>query len=50
MTMITGKNSNVVERYSYDVYGNPYQGRFSNMQKNNPYGFTGQRFEAETWM
>ena len=47
ITAITGRNGNIVERYRYGAYGNPYQGRFLNMQKNNPYGFTGQRYEAE---
>ncbi|MGB4006969.1 MAG: RHS repeat-associated core domain-containing protein, partial [Halanaerobiales bacterium] len=41
---------NVVERYRYDAYGNPYEGRFLHMPKNNPYGFTGQRFEPELRM
>ncbi len=50
ITAITGKNGNVVEEYKYGAYGNPYQGRFLNMQKNNPYGFTGQRYEAELRM
>jgi len=50
ITAITGKNGNVVERYSYGAYANPYEGRFINMQKNNPYGFTGQRFEPELRM
>ncbi len=50
ITAITGKNGNVVEEYKYGAYGNPYQGRFLNIQKNNPYGFTGQRYEAELRM
>ncbi len=44
---IADRYENVVERYRYDAYGNPYEGRFLHMPKNNPYGFTGQRFEAE---
>ncbi|HLV10780.1 MAG TPA: RHS repeat-associated core domain-containing protein [Halanaerobiales bacterium] len=32
------------------AYGNPYEGRFLHMPKNNPYGFTGQRFEPELRM
>jgi len=40
----------MIERYSYDAYGNPYEGRFLNMQKNNPFGFTGQSFEPELRM
>ena len=33
-----------------DKHRNPYAGRFRTTQNNNPYGFTGQRFEAEVWM
>ena len=40
----------MVERYRYDAYGNPYEGRFLHTPKNNPYGFTGQRFEPELRM
>ncbi|MFW6016618.1 MAG: RHS repeat domain-containing protein, partial [bacterium] len=47
VTAITGRNGNVVEEYKYGAYGSPYKGRFLNMQKNNPYGFTGQRYKAE---
>ncbi len=47
---IADRYENVVERYRYDAYGNPYEGRFLHMPKNNPYGFTGQRFEPELRM
>ena len=50
ITAITDRYENVVERYRYDAYGNPYEGRFLHMPKNNPYGFTGQRFEPELRM
>ena len=50
ITAITDRYENVVERYRYDAYGNPYEGRFLHMSKNNPYGFTGQRFEPELRM
>ena len=50
ITAITDRYENVVERYRYDAYGNPYEGRLLHMPKNNPYGFTGQRFEPELRM
>ncbi|MEJ6950983.1 RHS repeat-associated core domain-containing protein [Natronospora cellulosivora (SeqCode)] len=50
MRVVSDNYGNVSENYSYSVYGNPYEGRFRTTQNNNPYGFTGQRFEAETWM
>ncbi|MCG8513979.1 MAG: DUF5675 family protein [Halanaerobiales bacterium] len=45
--MVSGKNGHVVNRYRYDAYGNPYAGRFGQGNSNNPYGFTGQRYESE---
>ncbi|WP_408956496.1 RHS repeat domain-containing protein [Natroniella sp. ANB-PHB2] len=44
----TGRNGEVVERYNYDAYGYPYQGRFEqNHRRSNPFGFTGKRHEVE---
>jgi len=37
-------NGNIVERYSYDVFGEP--NRISGI--NNPYMFTGRRYDTET--
>ncbi|MEJ6950987.1 RHS repeat-associated core domain-containing protein [Natronospora cellulosivora (SeqCode)] len=50
MRVVSDNYGNVSESYSYNVYGNPYEGRFRTTQNNNPFGFTGQRFEAEIWM
>ncbi|WP_408956627.1 RHS repeat domain-containing protein [Natroniella sp. ANB-PHB2] len=45
---IKGKNDKIVENYNYDVYGNPYEGRFQqNSRRSNPFGFTGKRHEVE---
>jgi RHS repeat-associated protein len=41
---LTDSVANVVERYSYDVFGQPNRG--SDM--NNPYMFTGRRYDPET--
>jgi RHS repeat-associated protein len=57
VTMITGANAQVIERYSYDAFGEAYEGIFANeipgagrpksYKNGNVVGFTGQRFEAE---
>ncbi len=47
ISMITGKNGQVIDRYKYDAYGSPYNGRFEQGNNMNPYGFTGQRYEVE---
>ncbi|WP_167935782.1 RHS repeat-associated core domain-containing protein [Halothermothrix orenii] len=44
--LMTGRNGQVIDRYEYDAYGNPYSGRFEQGNNMNSYGFTGQRYEA----
>jgi len=41
---LSDSGANVVERYSYDVFGEP--NRVSDV--NNPYLFTGRRYDSET--
>ena len=41
---LSNENNEIVERYSYDVFGEP--NRVSDV--NNPYMFTGRRFDEET--
>lgn len=48
IVMMTGEHAEPVQRYEYDAFGNPYQGHFlHNPNNNNPYGYTGQRYEPE---
>jgi RHS repeat-associated protein len=47
VVMVTGRYGHVKERYEYDAYGSPYNGRFEQGNYLNPYGFTGQRYEVE---
>ena len=47
VSMLTGKNGQVRERYEYDAYGIPYNGKFQKGNNMNPYGFTGKRYEVE---
>jgi RHS repeat-associated protein len=46
VTDLTDANGNVIESYSYDVYGTPLN--FSII--GNPYYFTGRRFDPETFL
>jgi len=41
---LSDENTDIVERYSYDVFGEP--NRTSDV--NNPYMFTGRRYDDET--
>jgi hypothetical protein len=44
VAVLSDVNSVIVERYSYDVFGEP--NRVSNL--NNPYLFTGRRYDSES--
>jgi len=44
VTALSDENGNIVERYSYDVFGEP--NRVSSV--GNPYMFTGRRYDRET--
>ncbi|MCD6340925.1 MAG: RHS repeat-associated core domain-containing protein [Desulfurococcales archaeon] len=41
---LSNENSRIVETYSYDVYGEPNRVG----DANNPYLFTGRRYDSET--
>jgi RHS repeat-associated protein len=48
VVLTTVENSSPKQHYQYDAFGNPYSGHFlHNPNNNNPYGFTGQRYEPE---
>ena len=53
VTALTDSNGNIIERYSYDVYGNfvikdEQNNRLTNSKIDNPYYFTGRKYDFET--